>query len=451
MNNNAFLLKNAQIVNEGRIFKGDLFINSGLIEKIFPGGHGGHFNEERCRVMDLSGMLLMPGVIDDQVHFREPGLTHKADIDTESRAAVAGGITSYMEMPNTLPQTTTQELLEKKFELASQKSLANYSFYIGATNENHDELLATDPRHVCGIKVFMGSSTGNMLVDDPMALASIFRDARIPVAVHCEDENTIAGNLKAAMTQYGKNIPMFMHAAIRNHEACEKSSRLAVTLAEKYDTRLHILHLSTANEIRMLDNETPLHKKLITSEVCVHHLWFSSEDYAKKGSFIKWNPAIKHENDRRALIKAINEGYIDVIATDHAPHTLQEKQKPYTHCPSGGPMVQHALPAMLTLASKHAIGFEKIVELMCHNPATCFSINNRGFLREGYAADIVAIDPGKKQTIKKDNILYKCGWSPLEGITLDYSIAYTFVNGNIVYDNGSVVDSARGEALTFSR
>lgn len=451
MNNNAFLLKNAQIVNEGLIFTGDLFINNGLIERIFPSGHGGHFNEERCRIIDLSGLMLMPGVIDDQVHFREPGLTHKADIGTESRAAVAGGITSYMEMPNTLPQTTTQALLEKKFELASQKSLANYSFYIGATNENQDELLATDARHASGIKVFMGSSTGNMLVDDPMALTSIFRDARIPVAVHCEDENTIAGNLDAAVAQYGDNIPMFMHAAIRNHEACEKSSRLAVSLAERYKTRLHILHLSTANEIRMLDNETPLHKKLITSEVCVQHLWFSSEDYIKKGSFIKWNPAIKHENDRRALIKAINEGYIDVVATDHAPHTLQEKQKTYTHCPSGGPMVQHALPAMLTLASKHAIGYEKIVELMCHNPAICFNINNRGFIREGYAADIVVIDPEKKQTVKKDNILYKCGWSPLEGTALDYSVAYTFVNGNIVYEKGNIVDASRGKALTFTR
>ncbi len=445
------MLKNAQIINEGQTFRGDLYLSNGVIEKIFPDGHNGRFDEEQCRVLDISGMLLMPGVIDDQVHFREPGLKHKADMDSESRAAAAGGITSFMEMPNTIPQTTTQDLLAQKFTTAQNKSLVNYSFYIGATNSNIDELRATDPGHVCGIKVFMGASTGNMLVDDPDALNSIFRDAKLPVAVHCENENIIRARLQAATDQYGDNIPVYLHPFIRNHEACETSTRLAMALAAKHNTRLHILHLSTANETRLLENQTPLAEKLITAEACIHHLWFSYDDYRKKGSLIKWNPAIKHEEDRIALINSIKEGYIDVVATDHAPHTLEEKQKPYTLCPSGAPMVQHALPAMLTLASENDIPYEKIVELMCHNPAICFNMKNRGFIREGYAADLVVTDPSKKTTVKQENILYKCGWSPMEGYTFNHSVAYTFVNGNLVYDNGIINDDTKGEALTFVR
>lgn len=451
MTSTAFLLKNAGIINEGQTFKADLYINNGLIEKIFRGGHNSQINEAETRVLDLAGMLLLPGVIDDQVHFREPGLTHKADLTTESRAAVAGGITSFMEMPNTLPQTTTQELLAKKFKIASEKSLANYSFFIGATNNNNDELRATDPKNVCGIKVFMGSSTGDMLVDDPAALAGIFRNAKLPVAVHCEDEKTIAANMKLALDKFGEDIPPYMHAIIRNHEACETSTRYALGLAEKFNTRLHLLHLSTSNEVRLLRNDIPLAEKQITAEVCVHHLWFSTDDYAKKGTLIKWNPAVKYEDDRIALIEGIRDGYLDVVATDHAPHTLAEKQNPYTKCPSGAPMVQHALPAMLTLAAQNGITPEKIVELMCHNPAVCFNVRNRGFIREGYAADLVVVNPEKKTLVTNDHILYKCGWSPLEGASLDYTVEYTFVNGNVVYEKGKVIEGSTGEALVFSR
>ncbi len=451
MTTTTFFLKNARIINEGEAFKADLYIKNGLIEKIFREGHENQINEAETKVFDLTGMLLLPGVIDDQVHFREPGLTHKADLATESRAAVAGGITSFMEMPNTIPQTTTQELLEKKFNIASEKSLANYSFFIGATNSNSDELRATDKKNVCGIKVFMGSSTGNMLVDDPAALAEIFRDAKLPVAVHCEDEKTIAANMKMARDAFGDDIPPYMHATIRNHQACETSTRYALGLAEKFNTRLHLLHLSTSNEVRLLRNDIPLAEKQITAEVCIHHLWFSIDDYAKKGNLIKWNPAVKYEDDRNALIEGILGGYLDVVATDHAPHTISEKQNPYTTCPSGGPMVQHALPAMLTLAAKNGISLEKTVELMCHNPAICFNVSNRGFIREGYAADIVVVNPEKKTLVTNDNILYKCGWSPLEGASLDYTVEHTFVNGNLVYDKGIIIEGSRGEALAFSR
>ncbi len=335
--------------------------------------------------------------------------------------------------------------------MAAEKSLANYSFYMGATNSNIDELRATDPKHVCGIKVFMGSSTGNMLVDNPYALSAIFRDAQLLVATHCENETIITSRLHAAKSKYGDNIPVYLHPFIRNHEACETSTRMAMSLAAKYNTRLHILHLSTANETRLFENQTPLAQKRITAEVCVHHLWFSYDDYRKKGSLIKWNPAIKHEKDRVALINGIKEGYIDVVATDHAPHTLNEKKLPYTGCPSGAPMVQHALPAMLTLASENNIPYEKIVDLMCHNPAICFNIKNRGYIREGYAADLVVIDPLKKTTVKQENILYKCGWSPMEGYTLNHTVAYTFVNGIPVYENGTINDETKGKALTFER
>ncbi len=446
----ACLLENASIVNEGSIFRGDVFLDQGVIRKIFPGGHRGAFTDEECRKIDVDGKFLLPGVIDDQVHFREPGLTHKADLHSESLAAIAGGITSFMEMPNTIPQTTTQALLEKKFQTAQQKSLANYSFYIGATNNNLDELKATDPANVCGIKVFMGASTGNMLVDDPDALERIFREVSLLVAVHCEDESTIRENLAVARQNYGQNIPVHHHPAIRDHEACERSSRLAMALAENYGTRLHVLHVSTANEVRLLNNDIPLDNKQITAEVCVHHLWFHMDDYAKKGALIKWNPSIKFETDRRALIQGIQNAYIDVVATDHAPHTLAEKEKLYAECPSGAPMVQHALPAMITLGKKYGLGLEKIVELMCHNPAICFKVKNRGFIREGYAADLVVIDPDSPWKVSKDNVLYKCGWSPLEGSVLQASVEYTFVNGHLVYEQGRFHESIKGQALAFN-
>lgn len=451
MQHKGFLLKNAIIVSDDRRFKGDLFIQNGLIQKIFEGGHNGTFTQEDVHVMDMEGLMLLPGVIDDQVHFREPGLTHKADIYTESRAAVAGGITSFMEMPNTNPQTVTQELLAKKFNLASEKSLANYSFYMGATNDNLDELKATDPEHVCGVKVFMGSSTGNMLVDNPNTLSAIFRDIKLPIAVHCEDEEVIKTNLSRAKDVYGEHIPIFMHPLIRSHEACERSSRLAVSLAERYGTRLHLLHLSTRDELRLLRNDLPLKEKQITAEVCVHHLWFSMDDYHQKGSFIKWNPAVKFDEDRKALLNGIQEGYLDVIATDHAPHTIEEKQNSYLNSPSGGPMVQHALPLMLTIANRHGISIEKVVRLMCHNPAICFGVKNRGFIREGFAADLVAVNTNKAFKVEKENILYKCKWSPLEGTTLDAGVAYTFVNGHLVFKNGEFDEEARGQALVFGR
>jgi len=448
-NTSAFLLKNATIVNEGTSQKGDLLIRDNKIAGIHPGEAPESVAASAEKVIDLEGMLLLPGVIDDQVHFREPGLTHKADIHTESRAAVAGGITSFMEMPNTNPQTTSQKQLEEKHRLAQEKSLANYSFYLGATNDNLDELKACDPSTVCGIKVFMGSSTGNMLVDSKDALEAIFREVKLPIAVHCEDEATIQANLAAAKAVYGDDIPMFMHALIRSHEACETSSRLAVDLAVRHDARLHLLHLSTANEIRLLNNDRPLADKRITAEACVHHLWFHIDDYAEKGALIKWNPSVKYASDRKALIEAARDGYIDVLATDHAPHTLEEKQAPYTQCPSGAPMVQHALPAMLTLADKYEMGVERIVELMSHNPAICFGVKNRGFIREGYAADLVVVDPKGKTTPGKDNILYKCGWSPLADYALKTAVKYTFVNGNLVYHDGTFNEAIKGEGLRF--
>ncbi|MFO7874403.1 MAG: dihydroorotase [Bacteroidales bacterium] len=451
MPDKPYLLKNVTIVNEGRSFHGALLLQNGIIEKIFEEEQQEAYPEDRAQVIDLNGMTVIPGVIDDQVHFREPGLTHKADIRSESRAAVAGGITTFMEMPNTKPATVTQALLEEKFRLAQDHSLANYSFYMGATNDNHDELLATDPGHCCGIKVFMGSSTGNMLVDNPDTLAAIFRETRLPVAVHAEDEQIIRSNITAAKAAWGEAIPIHMHPVIRSHEACERSTRQAISLAEKYDTRLHLLHLSTLDEMRMLDNETPLAEKRITAEACVHHLWFSIDDYARKGSYIKWNPAVKYKTDQQALISAVKDGRIDVLATDHAPHTSEEKNKPYTECPSGGPMVQHALPAMITLANKQHITLEQLVSLMCHQPAICFNINNRGFIREGYAADLVVIDTTQNTIVNKENILYKCGWSPLENTSLDASVTHTFINGNLVYEKGSFYENVRGEAISFSR
>ncbi len=450
MSDQAILLKNAIIINEGISRKGDILIRGEKIAGVFSGGVPDDFSTDNCEVMNLEGLMLLPGLIDDQVHFREPGLTHKADIRSESRAAVAGGITSYMEMPNTRPQTVSLKLLEEKHKIAQEKSLANYSFYMGATNDNLDELKSCNPAEVCGVKVFMGSSTGNMLVDNTTSLEAIFRHVKMLVAVHCEDEPTIQKNLSAAKHVYGNDMPMFMHAQIRSSEACERSSRYAVELAERYSTRLHLLHLSTREEVRLLTNDQRLDEKMITAEACVHHLLFNIDDYAGKGALIKWNPSVKYETDRKALIDAVKQGFIDVIATDHAPHTLEEKKEPYTSCPSGAPMVQHALPAMLTLADKHDIAFERIVELMCHNPATIFGVKNRGFIRQGYAADLVVIDPDGHTLPETGNILYKCKWSPLEGRRMKTSVAYTFVNGKLVYNKGSFLEHSRGQALEFT-
>ena len=444
------LLTNAQIVNEGKIFKGHLLIREGKIAGIFHEAADTPLPQD-VKHTDLDGLFLLPGVIDDQVHFREPGLTHKADIYTESRAAVAGGVTSLMEMPNTIPQTTTQKLLEEKFCIGAEKSLANYSFYMGATNDNLHELLATDAGHVCGVKVFMGSSTGNMLVDHPESLARIFRDVKLPVAVHCEDEATIQHNLQQARERYGENIPMDQHPLIRSHKACYLSSSLAVDLARKYGTRLHLLHLSTAQEVELLDGTLPLENKQITGEVCVHHLWFTDADYRQKGGLIKWNPAVKTLNDRQALREALNNGIIDVVATDHAPHTLEEKQQAYLKCPSGGPMVQHTLVAMLEMVHQKIFSLEQVVQFMCHNPAIAFRVKNRGFIRKGYAADLVAVDMNQPFTVRKEQLHYKCGWSPLEGTTLQSAVQYTFVNGIPVYEKGRFLENTRGSALEFSR
>ncbi len=445
-------LKNASIVNEGVIFKGHLIISDGKIKRIIRGDESHQTIETgNIRTIDLDGCLILPGVIDDQVHFREPGMTYKADLSSESKAAVAGGVTSIMDMPNTRPQTITQKLLEEKFLMGQNSCLSNYSFYMGATNDNIEELMVTDMQHVCGIKVFMGASTGNMLVDKTESLERIFRIKRIPIATHCEDENTIQANLANAVKTYQNNIPVSQHPIIRSHEACEVSSRLAISLAERFGTRLHLLHLSTANEMRLLDNTIALGEKQITAEVCVHHLWFSAKDYERLGSLIKWNPAIKFESDRNALLKALQEGYLDVVATDHAPHTFEEKQEPYKDCPSGGPMIQHSLLVMFELVHQGLISLEKIVEVMCHNPAICFGIKDRGYIREGYAADLVVVDPNKSQTITKEDLLYKCKWSPMEGSTLKSSVIYTFVNGVPVYDNGTIHDAVKGQALQFSR
>lgn len=445
-----YILKNATIVNEGQVFAGSLLVRQGKIDKIFrenlPEGIS-----QNIYVKDLGGLVLLPGIIDDQVHFRDPGLTHKGDLNSESRAAVAGGITSFMEMPNTVPKAVTQKLLEDKFRLGQEKSLANFSFYMGTTNDNLDEVVVTDPKHVCGIKIFMGASTGNMLVDNPETLSGIFRQARLPVAVHCEDEATIAHNLAVAKEKFGENIPVSQHPVIRNHEACLKSSTLAVNLAKKYGTRLHLLHLSTAHEMSLLENNTPLKDKQITAEACLHHLWFTDADYARRGSLIKWNPAIKGLTDREAIRQALIGGFIDVVATDHAPHTLEEKQHLYLQCPSGAPLVQHFLPAMLEMVHQKVFTLQQIVTWMCHNPAICFAVKNRGFIREGYAADFAVVNLNQPQTVLQENTLYKCGWSPFEGTTFKSSVIYTYVNGIPVYENGVFRDSIKGQALEFER
>lgn len=390
-------------------------------------------------------------MIDDQVHFREPGLTHKADIFTESMAAVAGGITSFMEMPNTVPNTLTQELLADKYAIAKHTSLANYSFYMGASNDNIEEVLKTDPKNVCGVKVFMGSSTGNMLVDNEKTLENIFSKAPMLVATHCEDEATIRHNLAAYKEKYGDDITIDMHPLIRSAEACYKSSSLAVELAKRYQTRLHILHISTAMEVGLFDNTLPLAEKKITAEACVHHLWFNDTDYAAKGNFIKWNPAVKTAADQAGILQGLLDDHIDVIATDHAPHTIEEKNQAYLQAPSGGPLVQHALPALLEMHLQGKISLEKIVEKASHNVATCFNLSERGFVREGYWADLVLVDLNDPFKVTKLNSLYKCGWSPFEGQTFGASITHTFVSGNLAYQKGKFMTSETGQRLTFNR
>lgn len=443
---NSYLIKAATIVNEGQKIVADVLIKDGLIAKI-----GQNLSAPDAQEINAEGQYLLPGMIDDQVHFREPGLTHKADIFTESMAAVAGGITSFMEMPNTVPNTLTQALLADKYEIAAQTSLANYSFYMGASNDNIEEVLKTDPKNVCGIKVFMGSSTGNMLVDNEKTLENIFSKAPILVATHCEDEATIRHNLAEFKAKYGEDLTIDMHPLIRSAEACYKSSSLAVELAKSYQTRLHILHISTAKEIALFDNITPLKDKKITAEACVHHLWFNDKDYASKGNFIKWNPAVKTEDDQKGVLKGVLEDYIDVIATDHAPHTLAEKEQTYSQAPSGGPLVQHALPALLEMHLQGKISLEKIVEKTAHNLAICFDIEKRGFIREGYWADLALVDLKDSWKVTKLNNFYKCGWSPFDGDTFQSSITHTFVSGNLAYQNGKFTTDQIGKRLTFAR
>ncbi|WP_297100492.1 dihydroorotase [uncultured Draconibacterium sp.] len=443
------LIKDATIVNEGLKFKGSVLIDGEKIEKIFPHAVPADFDTSQTEVIDATGLLLIPGAIDDQVHFREPGLTHKGEIATESKAAAAGGVTTYMEMPNTNPQAVTQEELQKKFDRAAEVSAVNYSFYMGATNDNLDEVLKTDPSKVCGIKVFMGSSTGNMLVDDDATLSEIFKNAPTLVATHCEDEATIKANTEIARQRYGENVPISRHCHIRSDEACYKSSSKAVELASKFDTRLHILHLSSAKEMSLFAPGKVTDKK-ITAEVCVHHLWFDERDYIDYGTRIKWNPAVKCEKDKVALWDALLADKIDVIATDHAPHTLEEKNNSYFKAPSGGPLVQHSLVAMLELSKKGFISVEKVIEKMCHAPADLFRVNKRGYIREGYFADLVLVDPNKSWIVAPENILYKCGWSPFERTEFSNQVVSTFVNGLKVYDNNRIIHPNYGQAVTFN-
>jgi len=441
------LIKGALVVNEGETQSLDVRIENGKITSLRPALS----LQEDETLVDASGKYLLPGLIDDQVHFREPGLTHKACIKTESRAAVAGGITSFIEMPNTNPQTTTIKALEDKFATAKKDSLANYSFMFGGTNDNFEEVARLDKTKVAGLKLFLGSSTGNMLVDDEAVLRKIFSSTDLVISVHCEDEPTIKANLASHIEEYGEDIPIEKHPIIRSHKACYLSSSKAIALAKETGARLHVFHLSTAKETELFDNSIPLGEKKITAEVCVHHLWFSAEDYAQKGTYIKWNPAVKNTGDRTALWKALNDDRIDVLATDHAPHTLAEKSNPYTSAPSGGPLVQHALLALLTAVGQGKISIEKLVQKACHNPAMLFQVENRGYVKEGFQADLVLVDLEKKTTVTKDNLLYQCGWSPFEGTTFDASIEKTWVNGQLVYDQGEIIEAGAGEQLTFSR
>ena len=443
----GILIQNATIVNENKIFKGDVLIENEIITKISSKIKP----TKNIEVINAEGKYLIPGFIDDQVHFREPGLTHKANIATESRAAIAGGITTFIEMPNTVPQATTQDLLEDKFKIAAVDSYANYSFMFGGTNDNLEELLKTDPKKVAGIKLFLGSSTGNMLVDNEEILEKIFSSTKMIISVHCEDEGTIRKNTALYKEKYGDDIPLKYHPIIRSEEACYLSSSKAIKLAKKTGARLHIFHLSTEKETHLFRNDIPLEEKQITAEVCIHHLWFSDKDYEEKGTHIKWNPAVKTEKDRLGLWKALLDDRIDVLATDHAPHTLDEKNNNYLNAPSGGPLVQHAIIALLEKVKEGVIPIEKAVEKMSHNPAKLFQIEKRGFIKEGYFADIVLIDMNKPQTVSKDNILYKCGWSPFEGTTFSSTITHTFVNGNLIYNNGIFNDEIKGKRITFNR
>lgn len=445
---NTVLIKNAKIVNEGKIVVGDVLIENEWIveiaENISP-------KSPDCKIIEAEGQYLMPGAIDDQVHFREPGLTHKGTIASESRAAVAGGITSFIEQPNTVPNAITQELLEDKYQIASKTAYANYSFMMGGTNDNLEELLKTNPKNVAGIKLFLGSSTGNMLVDNQESLEKIFSSTKMLIAVHCEDEGTIRANLERYKAEFGEDIPVEYHHLIRSEEACYLSSSKAIELAKKTGARLHVFHLSTAKEMALFTNKIPLEEKQITAEVCIHHLWFTDADYKTKGNLIKWNPAVKTEADRDALWKALLDDRIDVIATDHAPHTLEEKQQVYTKAPSGGPLVQHAVVAMFEAHHQGKISIEKIVEKMCHNPAKIFKIEKRGFIKEGYYADLVLVDTAMPWNVKKENILAQCGWSPFEGYNFKSRITHTFVNGNLVYHNFKVNDQPFGKRLLFDR
>ena len=441
------LIKHVNIVNEGKIIIGNVLIEDNIISKISES----EIDVKADKIIDASGKYLFPGCIDDQVHFREPGLTHKGELYTEAKAAVAGGVTSYMEMPNTVPNVFTQNLLEDKFKRASEVSLSNYSFFMGASNDNLEEVLKTNPKNVCGIKVFMGSSTGNMLVDKRETLEGLFSKCKMLIATHCEDEHIIRHNMQVYREKYGEDVHVECHPLIRSEEACYKSSSLAVELAKKYNTRLHILHISTAKEVELFDNKIPLKEKRITAEACIHHLWFSDADYKTKGNFIKWNPAVKKASDRDAILKGVLENKIDVIATDHAPHTIEEKSQTYFKAPSGGPLVQHSLIAMLEFYHQKKITLEKIAEKMAHAVADCFQIEKRGYIREGYFADIVLVDLNNPWTVEKSNILYKCGWSPFEGTTFHSKITQTFINGNLVYDNGVFDETKKGARLTFER
>jgi dihydroorotase len=445
---NRILIKNAKIVNEGSIFEGDVLIENEFIVEIADFISA---KSSDCKIIDAEGNFLIPGAIDDQVHFREPGLTHKGDIESESRAAVAGGITSFIEQPNTIPNALTQEILEEKYQIAENNSFANYSFMMGASNDNLAEVLKTNPKNVAGIKIFLGSSTGNMLVDNEEVLERIFSSTPLLIAVHCEDETTIKNNLEKFKAEYGEDIPVSAHHLIRSEEACYLSSSKAIALAKKTGARLHIFHLSTAKEMDLFTNKIPLEQKKITAEVCIHHLWFTNADYDTKGNFIKWNPAVKTENDRNALWEALLDDRIDVIATDHAPHTLEEKQQSYLKAPSGGPLVQHVVVAMFEAYLQGKISVEKIVQKMAHNPATLFKIEKRGFVKVGYYADLAIVNSGLPWTVKKDNIFAKCGWSPFEDFTFRSRITHTFVNGELVYHNFKVKDIRRGKRLLFDR
>lgn len=444
----TFLIKNARIINEGNIFEGDVLIENEIIRQI---SNNISAKSSECIIIDAEGSFLIPGVIDDQVHFREPGLTHKGDIASESKAAVAGGITSYIEQPNTVPNAVTQELLEEKYQIASKTSHANYSFMMGGTNDNLEEILKTNPKNVAGLKLFLGSSTGDMLVDSSASLEKIFSNTKLLIAVHSEDETIVKNNLAKFKEIYGDDIPVTKHPEIRSVAACYESTVRVIELAKKTGARLHVFHISTAKELDLFTNKMPLEKKQITAEVCIHHLWFTDADYETKGSLIKWNPAVKTQEDKDALWKALLDDRIDVIATDHAPHTLEEKSNPYTTCPSGGPLVQHALVAMMEAYNKGKISMEKIVEKMCHNPAKIFKIENRGFIKEGYFADLVLVNPHMPWSVKKENIIAKCGWSPFEGVSFKSRVTHTFVNGKLVYANGKVKDIIAGERLTFDR